>query len=78
MTLAKMHSFFEKFTFDPDTFKNPFQYTLYIYDAQAVDALYTKHKQQGKCHFAIMRGNEVIGDIYLKHVNHPKNVASIV
>lgn len=69
MTAEQMQSFFKGFTYDSDTFADITQCVPYIYDPQAVDAYYNKHKQQGKLHFAIMLDNDVIGDMYLKQMD---------
>lgn len=77
MTVAQMHAFFKEFTYDPATFADPSKMELYVYDAKLVDAYCKKHEEQGKMHFAILLGNKVIGDIYLKQVNHDKHTCEI-
>ena len=68
MTKAKMHALFRAFSYDPSALPEN-DNSRYRYDAAAVDAYFEKHMRQGKIHFAIMLGDTVIGDVYLKNVN---------
>ena len=69
MTRSLMHEFFKSFANDPDTFDDSTQTTAYQYNEEKVNALYDKHVAQGKMHFAIMLDDQIIGDIYLKHLD---------
>lgn len=77
MTKAQMHEFFKEFTYDPATFAEQSELTPYVYDQQSVDAYYERHKAQGKLHFAILRADAVIGDLYLKHIDYDKRTCEL-
>ena len=77
MTKAQMHEFFKEFTYDPTTFAEQSKLTPYVYDQLSVDAYYEKHKAQGKLHFAILRADAVIGDLYLKHIDYDKRTCEL-
>ena len=77
MTKAQMHEFFKEFTYDPATFAEQSELTPYVYDQQSVDAYYEKCKAQGKLHFAILRADAVIGDLYLKHIDYDKRTCEL-
>ena len=68
MTRNTMHAFFKNFAYDPLALGEE-QASVYVYDQEIVDQIYDKHQKQGKQHFAIMHEGQVIGDIYLKHIN---------
>ena len=68
MTKAKMHEFYRAFSYDPAAMSEN-DNSRYIYDAATVDTYFEKHMRQGKIHFAIMLGDTVIGDVYLKNIN---------
>ena len=63
-----MHEFYRAFSYAPSAMPEN-DNSCYIYDAATVDAYFEKHMIQGKIHFAIMLGDTVIGDVYLKNVN---------
>ena len=63
-----MHEFFRSFEYDAATFDSS-EHEQYVYDPEIVDSYIDRHDQQGKQHFAIMYGEAVIGDIYLKNIN---------
>lgn len=69
MTADKMRSFFLDFAYDPDTFDTPDACLTYKYDQAQADVFYKKHNRADRAHFAVMLGNEVIGDLYLKHID---------
>ena len=68
-----MHEFFKVFSYDPDADADSAQTQVYQYNEETVNKLYDKHIAQGKIHFAIMLDDQVIGDIYLKHLNPALN-----
>lgn len=72
MTPAKMQMFFKEFAYDPDVFSDTTQCKNYVYDEQKADDYYRKQSQQGRIHYAVMLGEKVIGDVYLKRIDHKK------
>ena len=70
MTHEQMQAFYKEFEYDADTFDGSTQPQKYVYEKGRVDAIYEKHKAAGKLHFAIMRSDEVIGDVYFKHFDY--------
>lgn len=69
MTRSLMHEFYKSFSYDPETIADTEQTPVYQYNKEAVNKFYDKHITQGKIHFAIMHDDEIIGDIYLKHLD---------
>ena len=69
MTRSLMHEFFRSFTYDPEAIADTDQTQVYHYSKETVEKLYDKHTAQGKIHFAIMLNDQIIGDIYLKHID---------
>ncbi len=72
MTKTKMYAFFKDFQYDP-IISAEMPEKDYKYDKDRVDAYYEKHTEQGKLHYAIMLGDTVIGDIYLKNMDKLSN-----
>ena len=70
MTELLMRQFFQNFTYDPNTFDEPSECKTYRYSDEAADAFYQKHNKPDRRHFAVMYGDAVIGDLYLKHIDH--------
>lgn len=68
MTNEKMHAFFRAFREDPAASAEPVE--PFKYDPDWVNAYYKKHQSKGKLHFAIMLGDTVIGDVYLKRIDY--------
>lgn len=69
MTKDKTRLFFESFEYDPDTFADLNAFTPYVYDQSHADAFYEKHRRADRKHFAVMLDEEVVGDLYLKHID---------
>lgn len=69
MTKSGMQEFFRGFAWDPDTFEDRSPDSPYSYDPQQADAFFEKHNRPDRVHFAVMLGDEVIGDMYLKHID---------
>lgn len=63
-----MHTFFKDFQYD-SSISDENAVKIYQYDKKRVDEYYTKHRAQGKLHYAIMLNESVIGDIYLKNMD---------
>jgi len=77
MTRELMHAFFRQLVYDPATFAESTTFREYIYDPDCVDAYFDKHLHQGKVHFAIVRKDTVIGDLYFKHINESEKICEI-
>ena len=69
MSRDMMHAYFKSFAYDPFMFQENENIPTYIYDQTHVDQLYSKHLSQGNLHFAILYDSQVVGDIYLKHID---------
>ena len=69
MTRDLMHRFYQSFAFDPAAIPDGKSLTAYKYDTNVVNQRYDKHISQGKQHYAIILYDQVIGDIYLKHID---------
>lgn len=70
MTIEKIHAFFSDFQYDPSIFENPDDCKPYSYDPAAAEAFFDKHRKADRVHFAVMLGDDVIGDLYLKHIDN--------
>ena len=69
MTKPLCRSFFEDFTYDPATFPDAQVPEIYRYDPAQADAFYEKNQRADRVHFAVMRGSDVVGDLYLKRID---------
>ena len=69
MTIPLMRQFFREFSYDPDTFEDPETLTEYSYSQAAADAFFEKHQKPDRAHFSVMCGDEIVGDLYLKHID---------
>ena len=69
MTRELMHKFYQMFSIDAAAIPDGVDLTAYQYDANMVNQRYDQHLSQGKQHYAIILNNQVIGDVYLKHIN---------
>ena len=67
MTREQMHEMYQGFTMDPMIFDDMElfeQVKNYVYNAEKVDMLYDMRKEEEGSHlFAILRGDEVIGEV---------------
>ena len=73
MSRKLMHEFYQRFTYDPACTPNTREMPVYEYDPDEVDIRYDRHMQQRKLHFAIKLDDQLIGDIYLKHIDTVKH-----
>ena len=65
------HEFYRKYVPDPSMYKS-----LYNYDYYESDRAYTARiADSSRLYFAILLGRDVIGDIYLKHIDMEKREA---
>ena len=73
MTREYMHAFFQGLVYDPDIFLDLSLYEKAKqggYSPQAVDALFDRHSaQKDRLSFAVLQGNNVIGQVDLKHID---------
>ena len=69
MTIPLMRQFFRDFSYDPDTFDDPSECRTYSYSDELADAFFRKHNRPDRKHFAVMRGFEIVGDLYLKKID---------
>ena len=73
MTRLQMHDMYRDFSFDPDIFMDLSLMREYRYDPVKVDALYDKRiAEEGSLLFAILLGDEVIGEVGLRHIDPEK------
>ena len=73
MTREKMHEMYRDFSMDPDIFMDMELYERvknYEYNPEKVDALFDmRAEEEGSICFAIMLGDEVIGEVGLRHAD---------
>lgn len=77
MTLPLMRRYFRDFQYDPNTFENLEDCPEYQYSEDAADRFYEKHNRSDRKHFAVMCGEEIVGDLYLKNIDHEKRCCTI-
>ena len=65
MTAEMYHSFFREYQNDPDLYLNKSDYVEYMYDPKKVDEYIERQVQKQRLPFAIMCGNEIIGELKL-------------
>ena len=68
-----MRQFFREFQYDPSTFENPADCPEYQYSEEAADRFYEKHNRSDRKHFAVMCGEKIVGDLYLKNIDPKKH-----
>ena len=73
MTRELCHEFYKEFVLDLALFVNPEQYRPQIYNKEACDAYYDRHKRLGRYHMAITLQEKPIGEIILKNIDQIKN-----
>lgn len=65
MTPEMYHEFFSEYENDPDLYLNKDEYFEYCYDAENVDKYIQKQIRLHRLPFAIMRGDEIVGELKL-------------
>ena len=77
MTRDLMHRFYQSFAVDAAAIPDGEDVTVYKYDANIVNQRFDKHLSQGKQHYAVILNGQVIGDIYLKHIDSTERSAEM-
>ena len=77
MTKLLCRSFFEGFTYDPATFPDAQVPEIYRYDPAQADAFYERNNQSDRVHFAVMVDSDIVGDLYLKRIDHENRTCTL-
>ena len=75
MTPELYHAFFKEYHNDPDLYLNPEDFFEYRYDRDTVDAYIQKQIDLGRLPFAIMYGEEIVGELKLYNIETNKSTA---
>ena len=65
MTEAMYHAFFREYENDRDLYLDPREFTAYVYDESVVNAYIQRQIQRKRLPFAIMHGEEMVGELKL-------------
>lgn len=68
MTTEMYHAFFKEYQNDPDLYLNPQDFSEYRYEANKVDAYIQKQIDLKRQPFAILYGDEIIGELKLYNI----------
>ena len=68
MTEDMYHCYFREYENDPDLYLDKAKYTAYEYDREKVDRYIRRQKDLGRIPLAIMRGEEIVGEIVIKNI----------
>jgi len=68
MTAEMYHAFFKEYQNDPDLYLNPQDFSEYRYEANKVDAYIQKQIDLKRQPFAILYGDEIIGELKLYNI----------
>ena len=72
MTAEMYHEFFKEYQNDPDLYIDPNAYTPYVYNKDAVDRYIRRQSDLRRKPFAIMHGDEIVGELILKNIEDGK------
>ncbi len=68
MTPEMYHTFFKEYQNDPDLYMNPQDFFEYRYDQAKVDAYIQKQQDLKRLPFAILHGDELVGELKLYNI----------
>ena len=77
MTRELCHELFKGWENDPALYADMDQFSPYRYDEVAVDRYFDAKQSPSRVHFAIMKGEEPIGDLHLKHIDYEKKECTL-
>ena len=63
MTDDMYHTFFREYQNDPDLYLNKRDYVPYVYEPAKVDAYIQRQRERKRIPFAILRGEEIVGEL---------------
>ena len=69
MTKELARQYFRQFELDPALFADPAQYAPYVYSQDKADAVVERYRKLGRVYFAVMLGDEPIGEVVLKNID---------
>ena len=72
MTAEMYHAYFKEYQNDPDLYLDPGAYTFYTYDVQAVERYIQRQCDLKRRTFAIMHGQEMVGELVIKNIEPGK------
>ena len=75
MTREMYHAFFREYRNDRDLYLNQREFAEYVYDADKVDAYVEKQIRLKRLPFAIMLGEEMVGELKLYDIVEGKSAA---
>ena len=65
MTADMYHEFFRQYENDPDLYLDKAEFAAYVYDPAKVDAYIQRQIDRGRITFAIMHGDDMVGELKL-------------
>lgn len=77
MTRELCHELFKDWENDPALYTDMDLFTSYQYDEAAVDLYFDAKQSPSRLHFAIMKGDEPIGDLHLKRIDAEKKECTL-
>ncbi len=77
MTREMCHAFYREFQNDPAVFAPGQPFREYVYSADKVDAYWREQDVASRRVFAIMQGEEMVGEIKLKYIDFEKRECSM-
>lgn len=72
MTAEMYHEYFREYENDPDLYIDKASYRNYEYDADKVDQYIKRQSDLGRKVFAIMHGDEMVGELIIKNIEAQK------
>lgn len=72
MTANMYHEYYKEYQNDLDLYTDPSAYTVYTYDAQKVDRYIQRQQDLNRKAFAILWGEETVGELVLKNIEDGK------
>lgn len=75
MTAEMYHAFFREYENDPDLYLNPADFSEYRYDKDRVDVYIQKQIRLNRLPFAIMYGEEIVGELKLYDIEEHQSAA---
>ena len=76
MTNDMYHAFFREYENDPDIYLDKSAYTAYIYNEETVNKYIQRQIDLNRLPFAIMHGDEIIGELKLYNIE-PRKCATL-
>ena len=72
MTAEMYHEYFKEYQNDMDLYIDPKAYTVYSYDEKTVNRYIKRQSDLNRKPFAIMRGDEIVGELIIKNIEDRK------